>query len=174
VEPDLETICLKCLAKEPERRYPSAEAMAEDLERRQRREPIQARPVGAWERLSLWRKRNPVIAASTATAACLLILGTVISSYFAVQANHQAEIATGEQKKAEASEFVARTEKARADKNAELAEEKASIAEKSARDSAEARKLAELRLYVGMALERGPRPVPTAPWRTGIGDGEKQ
>ncbi len=60
---DLETICLKCLSKEPERRYSSAEALAEDLERWLANEPIQARRVSLWEQGVLWCRRKPVIAA---------------------------------------------------------------------------------------------------------------
>src|SRR5262249_49817097 len=68
-----ETICLKCLEKDPQRRYPSAAALTDDLHRFRRNEPIVARPVGPLERVLRWIRRNPTGAALVATA--LVVVG---------------------------------------------------------------------------------------------------
>ncbi len=69
VDRDLETICLKCLEKDPARRYGSAETLAEDLERWSRNEPIRARPAASWEVVAKWMRRKPAWAAFLALAA---------------------------------------------------------------------------------------------------------
>ncbi|HKX60711.1 MAG TPA: serine/threonine-protein kinase, partial [Verrucomicrobiae bacterium] len=66
VDSDLATICLKCLEKVPEHRYPTALALAEELERWLRHEPIEARPVGTFGRFSRWCRREPRLAGMTA------------------------------------------------------------------------------------------------------------
>ena len=60
---DLETICLKCLEKDPARRYASASELADDLERWFRHEPIRAKPTGALQRVGKWARRRPALAA---------------------------------------------------------------------------------------------------------------
>src|SRR5881398_1868233 len=71
VDRDLNTICLKCLDKDPQRRYPSALALAEDIERWLKHEPIRARRTGLVTRGRKWVRRNPSIAVM---AAMLLVL----------------------------------------------------------------------------------------------------
>src|SRR4029078_5296958 len=71
---DLETICLCCLQKSPDDRYQSAEALAADLERFLKHEPIAARPTPRWRRLAKWTRRNPWRAALIATGVMIGVL----------------------------------------------------------------------------------------------------
>ncbi len=73
---DLETVCLKAMAKEPGRRYQSASELAEDLRRFRRGEPIHARPVGRFERSLSWCRRRPLVA-GLVLALMVVVIGGV-------------------------------------------------------------------------------------------------
>ena len=84
VHRDLETICLTCLAKDPTRRYDSALALSEDLERWLASKPIRARPTSVWERaLLVWRRKPAVMSLAAAVAVLLvaLVVGAVAAGF---------------------------------------------------------------------------------------------
>jgi WD40 repeat protein/serine/threonine protein kinase/tetratricopeptide (TPR) repeat protein len=82
---DLETIVLKAIDRDPDRRYPSAAALADDLRRFVEDRPIRARRVSARERLWRWCRRNPVVAGLTALAALLLVGVAGVSMFAALR-----------------------------------------------------------------------------------------
>ncbi|MCZ7635472.1 MAG: serine/threonine-protein kinase [Verrucomicrobia bacterium] len=87
---DLEIICLKCLQKEPGRRYGSAGALAEDLARWLESRPIRARPTGWIERGWLWCRRKPALAALAGALVVTLVVASVVAAWrIAVARGHQ-------------------------------------------------------------------------------------
>lgn len=90
---DLETICLKCLRKEPARRYVSARELAEDLRSFRTGESIRARPVGSFERVLVWGKRRPAISGMTAALVVVLFAGALGVLWQWRQANANATMA---------------------------------------------------------------------------------
>jgi tetratricopeptide (TPR) repeat protein len=105
---DLETITLTCLAKDPGRRYPTAQALADDLRRFRAGEPIRARPVPWWERVLKWARRRPALAALIGVSVLAVISLLAGSLWYNAQlqaalreADHQREVAERERELAE-------------------------------------------------------------------------
>ena len=146
---DLETICVKALQKEPGNRYQSCKELAEDLRRYIRGEPILARPISHWERLTRWCRRNPRIAWPTAVAGFFVIatagisLGawrmsaaqaTVIAqerddaNEQRAEADKQRDEADKQRNEADKQRLLANQQQALAEENAELATKQANLA----------------------------------------------
>jgi eukaryotic-like serine/threonine-protein kinase len=86
---DLETICLKCLQKDPQQRYRSAAELEDDLGRFQRGEPIRARAVGWWESTRKWARRRPALASLLATIAVLVVTSFAVITWLWKQAEYK-------------------------------------------------------------------------------------
>jgi eukaryotic-like serine/threonine-protein kinase len=90
---DLETICLKCLNKPPQARYPSAAALADDLRRFLAGEPIRARPTPAWERTLKWAHRHRAISALACAAVVAAVTLAVVIGRANVRLKRQRDLA---------------------------------------------------------------------------------
>jgi WD40 repeat protein/serine/threonine protein kinase len=107
---DLETICLKCLQKEPKNRFASAEDLASELTLFLAGKPIKSRPVSQAERLWRWCRRNPWVAGLSAATILSLIVGAVSSTYWERKSTERAKLLALEKGRADQESERARAE----------------------------------------------------------------
>jgi WD40 repeat protein/predicted Ser/Thr protein kinase len=87
---DLEVICFKCLRKDPQNRYPTADALADDLERWLEQKPITARPSSKRDRIAKWARRNPGVAVLSPVVAVLAMVAIGLLSWMLVKERRRA------------------------------------------------------------------------------------
>jgi tetratricopeptide (TPR) repeat protein/tRNA A-37 threonylcarbamoyl transferase component Bud32 len=114
IDRELQTICLKCLEKEPDRRYSSAQALADDLERWLRGEAVEAGPPSALYRIRKFAWRNRVALATTSLVALALVAGTTVSVWQAIVARRARADALAQRDRARQAEADAVTQRDRA------------------------------------------------------------
>jgi hypothetical protein len=112
---DLETVCLKCLEKEPGRRYATAADLADDLQRFLAGEPVRARPTSTWERAVKWARRRPAAAALVGVGTLALVALLAVWAGFTAQLHDAKEAADQARAAAVADRDAARRQADRAE-----------------------------------------------------------
>ncbi|MFK8110880.1 MAG: protein kinase [Rubripirellula sp.] len=125
---DLETITLKCLAKQPNGRYASAADLGDELERYLQGRPILARPMGLTGRMWRWCRRNRMVAAMSAMLVLLMITSTIVSGYLGLLAKSRADDLVVSNEALTTAEASATKSAAEARQQADLATEQAGSA----------------------------------------------
>jgi serine/threonine-protein kinase len=147
VERDLETICLKCLAKEAGRRYAAAADLAADLRRFLAGEPIQARRAGRAERLARSIRRHPVVSILTLALVLTLALGfiTAVTLWLRAEVNYQTAQYNAGQLRLRDDALAAANQKLEGEK--QTAEAKTREAEEKTREVGEQKKISDANLH---------------------------
>ncbi len=145
---DLETVCLKALAKEPGRRYQTARELADDLRRFLAGQPTLARPVGPWERARLWARRRPAAAALCVVSAlaALALVGLAVGVVYNGQLQGALESATRARGAAEEARAAERAQREQAEEARAAERAQREQAEQARQEAQRLRELAESRL----------------------------
>ena len=156
LDPDLETICLKCLQKDIKRRYATTGALVDELDRYLNDEPIQARPIGQLERTWRWCKRKPALAGLGALAAILLLTLGIGGPLVALQQSEYAQQESKLRKKAVVAQLAEAELRKFATEKAAEAERQRKIAQENEKQAVQAR--ARIRdQAIDMSLKEGLR-----------------
>src|SRR5262245_58891721 len=139
---DLETVCLKCLHKEPHKRYASAGELADDLHRFLAGEAVRARPVGPLGRAWRWCRRNRLVAGLLGLVGVLLLSGIGAGAYSAALAKGRGKLEAALEEASDAR-ATAEAEKERADGKAREAERQKERADGKAREAERQKELVE-------------------------------